>query len=136
MPQETKPKRQLVERLKHDLVGAVVLRHEDHFRAGIPDISVTWHKLTTWLEVKHADPYLSGSGIQLHLAGQLADQGFCWFIIYYEDETAKRTLIVHPSEVYRDSWKELSDSSRMAQGFDHKFVVDFLRGQYRDHRAA
>jgi hypothetical protein len=49
-------KRRLVKELEREMRGAVVIRHEDHFTGGIPDLSVTWEGTTTWIEVKYDRP--------------------------------------------------------------------------------
>lgn len=135
--EETKHKRKLVQVLKQQLPGSVVLRHEDLFRAGIPDTTVTWKKQTWWLEVKHATPEIDGTGIQLHTARQLADQGHCLFVVYYQDETATRTLLLHPWEVFKGSWKDdVYDPQRSCEGINHRFVAEYVRRQYRDYRTA
>jgi hypothetical protein len=33
--------------------GAVVFRHEDLFRAGVPDTSISWKGVVSWWEFKH-----------------------------------------------------------------------------------
>jgi hypothetical protein len=49
-------KGRLVRILREELPGAVVFRHEDKFTPGVPDISVTWHGRTRWIEVKYDRP--------------------------------------------------------------------------------
>jgi hypothetical protein len=55
----------------------VVLRHEDHYTSGIPDISVTGNKITSWWECKLKQQYksLSTKGIQRYLVEQLGKHG-------------------------------------------------------------
>jgi len=45
-------KGRLCKALHKRMPGAVVIRHEDKFNKGIPDISSTWFRTTTWAEVK------------------------------------------------------------------------------------
>lgn len=49
-------KRQLRKALEARMPGSLVLRVEDKFTAGIPDIAVTWQGLTGWVEVKYDRP--------------------------------------------------------------------------------
>lgn len=97
-------KNQLVKRLEDDMPGAVVLRHEELFRSGIPDMSVTWNGKTTWWEAKLADPNPRGKGIQKLTASRLAEQGRCYYIIWVASPGPKRTLIVEPKHVLIGDW--------------------------------
>jgi hypothetical protein len=45
-------KAQLVLSCRKMMPGCVVFRHEDKFRSGVPDLSVTWWCRTAWAEVK------------------------------------------------------------------------------------
>lgn len=120
-------KTQLVFALKAELENAVIFRHEDMFQAGIPDISVTWHRCTTWLEVKYARPYARGKNLQLMRALQLETEGRCWYVIYAEyPDGEKQTRIVRPSEL---AAKDIP-GERTTTGFNHNFVVQFIRRHY------
>jgi len=104
-------------------VGFVPLRHEDRITAGHPDISVTGHGWTTWLEGKHANPAIRSRGIQELTMLRLGRAGRAFYVIYYEhDKDIKETLIVHPSKM--DSWKE---TPHRAAGFNHRYVASFIK---------
>lgn len=45
--------RALVHDLRQVLDRTVIFKHNDRLTAGVPDLSVTYHGRTTWLEVKH-----------------------------------------------------------------------------------
>ena len=47
-------KKRLREALAEVMPDCVVIRHEDKFSAGVPDLSVTWAGRTAWVEVKYA----------------------------------------------------------------------------------
>lgn len=46
-------KKRLKESLRVVMPGCVVYRHEDKFSGGVPDLSVTWGGVTSWIEVKY-----------------------------------------------------------------------------------
>lgn len=118
---ETKLKAILTRKLRKDLSGAVVLRHEDQYSSGIPDISITWKGSTTWLEVKLAKPKLIGKGIQRITMQCLAENGQCWYAIYLlENDLNKWTIFADP----RIDWE---DSKEICSSFNHQFVVDCIK---------
>lgn len=126
---EASLKGKLVELIKKELHGSVVFRHEDRFTAGVPDISITWENYTTWLEVKHMKPKFKSRGIQSVTTLQLALTSHkCWYLLYIEDKGNKRTMIVHPRVLIKDAYNIIGE---MAEGFNHKFVVDFVRHTHR-----
>lgn len=126
-------KGQLVGALRLHLRGAVVLRHEDKNTAGIPDISVTYRGRTVWLEVKYANPRVSGRGLQKVTCLRLAEQGVCWFLVYEERKGYRRTYFATPKEIVKfEEVIEIPDE-RTAPGFDHEFAVQFIRRLCGDH---
>lgn len=106
--------------------GFVVIRHEDRFTHGIPDLSITYKKRTFWLEVKYADPKFSTKGIQELTMMRLALAGFAYFIIYYEKGKEKRTFIVHPKDIGK-SFDELLTCCPNTDEFDHDYVIRFIQ---------
>lgn len=124
---ESTLKTHLATALRAGLQNAVVFRHEDMFQAGIPDISVTWHRCTTWLEVKYAHPRIGGKKLQQMRAMQLETEGRCWYVVYVEKRGVKLTQIVRPSEI--DTNLDIPDE-RTTTGFNHDFVVEFIRRRY------
>lgn len=120
------------------LTKSVVLRHEDVFRAGNPDISVTWSGLTVWLEVKYDTKTrrMESRGIQNLTCRQLALAGWCFYVIY-EDLEEKQTLIVDPENfengriVNRDFNKYWGQG--IAKGFSHSSVTNFIRNLANGH---
>lgn len=130
---ETKLKEKLMimarEQLSPD--GFLPLRHEDSFSSGIPDITITGpfeRKITTWWEVKHAKPNFVSKGIQDLTMLRLARAGISFYIIYDQGKgDYERTLIVEPKNF--GGWKE--KYLEVATGFNHQFVIDFIRGVHK-----
>jgi hypothetical protein len=120
-------KGQLRDCFKKHLRGCIVLRHEDHFTAGIPDASITWKKRTTWLEAKHARPTPKALGVQIDTCNQLSISGYCWFVVYQERRGERRTLMVEPQSFYD---LDSIPGECVTSGFNHYFVVDFIRSTY------
>jgi len=65
---------------RQTLPGHVLLRHEDKMTAGIPDISVTGHGRTLWIEVKFG--VITGRGIQAMTMERLAQYGMAVYVVY------------------------------------------------------
>lgn len=114
----------LVHTMRTTVPWAVVFRHEDTNTAGIPDIAFTYKGKTIWLEVKYANPYIRSRGLQDLTCLRLASQGFCWHIIYQENKGERRTIIAQPKHVVE---AQIFPDECMAPGFDHEFVVHFIR---------
>lgn len=114
------------------LPKAVVLRHEDKNTAGVPDLSVTYKGHTVWLEVKYANPGIEGRGLQKFTCLRLSNQGDCWYVIYEKAHGYRRTLIVDPEYVAKDKIENTPDEC-MTPGFDHEFVIQFIRRICGDH---
>jgi hypothetical protein len=94
---ESSLKSELMQQFKLRLPNYVALRHEDVRTAGIPDISLTGYRRTTWLEAKHDDDDgFKSTGIQELTMLRLASAGCARYIIWQEKKGIRRTLIVHP----------------------------------------
>lgn len=78
----------LMERLRADLRGAVVIKHADSFTAGVPDVSVSIVGSTNWIEVKYlraGDSLRKVIGWkQLIFCHELSTttNGRCWVVVY------------------------------------------------------
>lgn len=79
---ESKIVKRLREHLEVGLPGAVIIKHTEHLRAGVPDLSVTWHGKTTWLEVKFENPTFVSNGIQRLTMKALAREGRAVYAVY------------------------------------------------------
>ena len=117
-------KQDLVYQMKEVIKRGLTVRHEDVFRAGIPDISHTSNKRTTWLEVKYVNPRFRSNNIQKYTCWKLAEYGICWYVIYDDRPNRHQTLIVHPSRVWDDDWDAATERFK---GFDHKAVARFVQ---------
>lgn len=114
--------RNLIDTLRKELAGAVVFKHADTMTAGIPDISVTWGGMTTWLEVK----YQTGEAIGFRAAQdqmmiRLRLIGSAYYVLYEDRRgTARATKILDPGEM----------SPRfIVPGFNHKAIAEFIRNR-------
>ena len=123
---ESELKAALREVLLAALPGFVLLQHAD-LRYGVPDWSITGFGRTTWLEFKHATPTFDSSGIQELTCMRLANAGNCRYVIWQENGKCQRTMIVHPREVHRRTGWALQPE-KFCVGFDHRWVVEYLRG--------
>ena len=122
MKREAELKANLVEMLRDHIRFAVVLRHEDIRTAGIPDISITFHGVTTWWECKHATPKFASSGIQELTMMRLCANGYARYIIWYEKKgIPPHTLIVHPTMLaaYETKHEHSFDGLKSMQLIDH-----------------
>jgi hypothetical protein len=109
---------------------AVVLRHEDQYTAGIPDMSFTLG-LTTWIEVKlerSSSGFKRGRRIQRHTAQRLALVGECVYVIYRE--SPKSTVILDPKFIDEKEWAAFGE---VLSGFDHDGVADVLGRRHHDY---
>lgn len=128
---ESELKRQLTPVLENAMPFSMVFRHEDMFRSGVPDISITWGQRlrTVWLEVKLADPELVHRGAQDVTCMKLAHAGKnCWHVVYYQKGDIFQTLIVLPLFVHRGTWR--TDTVTSCEGWNHQFVANFARQQF------
>lgn len=100
-----------------------VLKHADRFNVAYPDTTVTWHKPTSWWEVKFYNQRMfTHRPGQKTKCEQLAEQGICYYVIYEARKATQRTLIVEPKNV--EHWEE---STLTVPGFNHLWVAQFIR---------
>jgi|TARA_R110000824_G_scaffold53800_1_gene148596 hypothetical protein len=121
---EARLKSALMKEMRKQLSGAVLLRHEDQYTSGIPDISTTFNGYTVWWEVKHAKPSVHGRGIQHFTCNELARNGKCFYIVYHETKHEKQTLIVHPQ--FLDTLKPIAS----CKGFNHSWVITHIKATH------
>ena len=92
-----------------------VLRHEDHYTSGIPDISTHGNKITAWWETKYQQGLsLHNKGIQQHTLEMLDRHSHAAHYIIY---TPEFVVIVKPT---------LSDPI-IHPGTNHGEVVKYIR---------
>ena len=93
----------------------IVLRHEDHYTSGIPDISVTGNGITSWWEAKYQRGFsLVNKGIQQYTLEQLDKHGYAAHYIIY---TPEQVAIVKPS----------LENPLIFPGINHPRVVEYIR---------
>lgn len=98
----------------------IVLRHEDHYTSGIPDISITGNKITSWWETKYQRGFtLENKGIQQYTLEMLAKHGHAHYIIY----TPEQVAVVKPD----------LENPRIFAGINHVEVVKFIRVVHYDN---
>jgi hypothetical protein len=103
---------------------AVVFRHEDIFRAGVPDTSIS-RRLTSWWEFKYA---LSFSRIKWRGA-QGAEMMRLWscgipayFVVYTDTKDAGQELRIVPA---MPGYKNLQ-TPHYAPNWNHQFLIQFI----------
>ena len=132
---ESSLKEATVRQCKLVMPGCKVMKHQDMFGAGVPDISVTWHGRTTWWEFKVAwsgkEP--AGRTQQKMACLELAGAGVCYYVIFTVSKSEKpdminRTEIVHPKRVVRDPWPY--EPIIRWSGLAHREVAEFIRTKH------
>lgn len=122
---ETSIVSKLTTALRRDLKTFVILKHADRFTHGVPDISVTGCGLTSWWEVKLANPTFDSPGIQELTMLRLAKNGFARYIVFRDDP--KSTRIVAPSEL--GHWTEIP----VVLGFDFEWITQYIKEHHSTH---
>jgi len=112
----------LVKALKKGLPGYVIIKHHDQITAGVPDISVTGRRKTTWLELKYANPGIIARGIQDKMMRDLGVAGSAFYVVYRANKLG-RGAIGTTTEVCVPGAESYI---RCSAGIDHEMVVDFI----------
>ena len=111
---EAQLKASLVQALKKRIRG-IVLRHEDKFRAGIPDLSVTVGMRTAWVEVKYDRPGARGRLTQIQERTLRRLSGL--LVLYVEGASSKGVQVGDDAGwLLANRW----------QGFDHAAVAEVV----------
>ena len=127
---EASLKSDLVRILRHELRGSVVLRHEDKLTSGIPDISVTWRRMTVWLEAKFLNPSFYSKGIQTLTLKRLASAGHCFYVLYQKEGAEFTTNIIEPYSILENI---IEGGEWTSDGINHYLIVDFLKDYTKQH---
>jgi hypothetical protein len=121
----------LIKALDAAMLGAEVIKHNDRFTFGIPDISVNWQS-TAWLEIKATETerlehhkYWQKQLITCRRLERATHR--CWFVVYREMQGIKETIIIRPREVFDD--RRLGLAEEVFVGFNHKAVAEFVKEQ-------
>lgn len=114
-------------RLRANLQGAVILKHNDPFISGIPDVSVSLN-VVSWIEFKAGAKIKWKNDLQWLTCQRLAKATRrCWVVFYREGLDGDRmTYIIPATNVDRRGNFNAADAEMVA-GFDHGFVYNFLR---------
>lgn len=111
--------------------GGLVVKHDDS-RGGIPDISVTFWKTTSWIEAKFANPRIKGTGLQLLTAKRLELAGDCSYLVWHEHKDGSlRTCLVRPQDVDEKGGFTCPEE-RYTSGISHVFAVNFFIQLHRE----
>lgn len=116
-------KGQLMRAIRAQLGGWVAFRMEDKFRAGLPDMAVIGNGLTSWWEVKLANPTMKTTTVQDETMRRLALVGFAYFLVYEERQGARFTRIICPGREWEDYKTHRAPSALWCVGFNHDWVV-------------
>jgi hypothetical protein len=105
--------------------GAETIKHADGWTSGIPDLSHTWAKHTSWAEVKLDKPGspMRSRGIQERTCGRLARNGRCVYVLYFLQGTHKRVEIRQPTGKHPLECPLILS----APGWNHAAVAEHIR---------
>ncbi len=117
----------LVKALEATMPGSETIKHSDAFTAGIPDLSHSWFRITTWAEVKlDKGKGVKSRKIQERLCGRLARSSRCVYVVYSMRSKQKNVTIRHPTGNHPLECPIL----REFQGFDHAAVAEYIRSEH------
>lgn len=113
----------LLQLTRLELPGCLALKHADRFNYAYPDVTVTWSRVTSWMEVKfyNEGPFERRVDQDI-MCKRLAVQGDCHYIIFELRKGVRRTLWVEPAHI--DDWVDAPDFCR---GFDHFWLIQHMR---------
>lgn len=91
-------KKRLKDALREAMPGAVIYRHEDKFSGGIPDLSVTWSGVTSWIEVKYEKNGRPSRPTELQRLAlrALSGAGAPTFLLTYRDKLRAKDVKTQP----------------------------------------
>lgn len=126
------PRSQCVDLGRRTMPGFLFLRHEDKFGHGVPDLTITGLKKTSWWEFKLADENdgFPSEGIQELTMKRLAAYGGIAFYVIYKQIARKQyqAFIVHPDDL--SVWKTMRFESPVEETFPHHWVLKFMWEQH------
>lgn len=108
--------------------GAVIFRHEDKHIFGVPDFSCTWGGMTSWWEVKYANPHFQVNEVQLLNCMKLSKQGSkCGFILFQ----GKEELACHVVDPKRmKEWDKYQRGLFHCTGFNYTELALYIKGEH------
>jgi predicted HAD superfamily Cof-like phosphohydrolase len=119
-------KSRLVKACREVMPGGVAQRHEDKFSGGVPDLSWSWHGVTSWLEAKYARRGRRAEPTELQKIriDDLRRAGVLTYVLTYRERVGKSVHLLH-------CW----DEGRAANGFDHRQVARWIRDDHETRAA-
>jgi hypothetical protein len=108
----------------------VAFRLEDKFRSGLPDMAITGNGLTSWWEVKLANPTMKTTAVQDETMRRLAVAGFAFFLVYEERHGMRFTRILHPATEWENYKEHRTPGGLWCVGFDHEWVVQQMERRH------
>lgn len=115
-------KRAVCQKLKENMQGAVIFRHEDKFTGGLPDIAVTWDDHTCWVEVKYDRPKSRAkvTGQQKLTLSRLMRHGRSLLLTYEESKDHSK-------------WTRIQSGNGTTLGirknFDHQWAANMIQDE-------
>ena len=124
---ETPIKGDLTKFLRKGFPRYIIARIENTASNALPDIMITGHKITSWIEVKYASPDFRSKGDQELMMLRLAREGFAFYAIFYEVGKERRTYIVDPKDIGKplDSW------TYVVEGFNYQWIASHVEVIHR-----
>jgi hypothetical protein len=126
---ETPLKAKLTETLRKVFPRFIILRIENNASNAIPDIVATGNRITSWIEVKYADPDFRSKGDQELMMSRLGRQGYALYVVFYEVGESRRTFIVDPTEI----GKPIETWGNSMPGFDYYWVASQVGKIHGNH---
>ena len=111
------------EELRHRLPQFVTLLFNS---AGAPDRAIFGNGRTTTWEFKHATPDFDSPGLQELMCMRLDVASYCRYVLWREDETEQRTMVVRPRMIHQRTQSKIL-SEAWCVGFDHEWLVNHIK---------
>ena len=112
---------------------AVVFRHEDSIRAGVPDASISNHGITSWWEFKFEDAQgrIKWRGAQSAEMCRLWSRKIPAYFAIWRPTTACWWIV--PAGLNHDQHKNFKDALYEVNS-SHRFLVDLIERVHREGR--
>jgi hypothetical protein len=103
--------------------SAVVFRHEDSLRAGVPDTSISWRGVTSWWEFKFGGNTIKWRGAQSAELVRLHSTSIpAFFVVFRETNERGRELFIVPATAgHRNLQTHL-----YAASWDYQYLLQFI----------
>lgn len=117
------------EELKRRLPGFLLLQYSTN---GAPDREVVGNGVTTRWEMKHGTPDFRSPGDQELMCLRLSAAGHCRYVIWFERDGLKKTMIVHPRDVIgREGNGAQLEPEAWCIGFDMRWLVEQIEKEHK-----